>query len=1195
MKTKVLRKSIVFLLISLFYTTIAAQNTYNDGHNQFSKIGGIWYVVDSVGNSVYQVDTSVITVRFNTGVSNQQKNNLYSATNVTVLRVNSLGHVYLKIQSTDDVVQIIQQYKNSGLCEIAELNTFGKYHIIPNDLLFYDQVNFEQISDKDIDAPEAWDIETGSSDVIVAVLDNGTDWSHVDLGMGADGYQNIFLNSGEDAWTNPNDPSTGNGVDDDGNGYIDDWKGYNFYADNNDSRNDGSSVLLFWHGTGIAGLVAAKTNNNIGIAGIAGGWNGPGASMMILKIGTTFSINSVNVVDAITYAMENGADIIQMSFGIAYSVAIEEAMEIAYNDYGVFLDCSAGNDGATSVLFPANSQYVISVGSTDNNDIKASDSNYGTDLDIAAPGVSIRTTYPGTYIANANGTSFAAPQIAGVAALMLSVNPCLSPNNIKDILQNTAEKVGGYNYNWDINNPGHSNELGYGRVNAYNAVSTALALIGPDLFIRDSPEDIGSEPNVETANAMGVNFWSSSDIWIRQTNDGLTNQFSEPIEYMASTPNYIYVRVKNKGCPPQTANLKVYWASAGTGLEWPTDWVNNTNNYPGCTATIYGNEITPSTNITVPGLSEQIYVIPWQPNNPDNYSCFLDPFHFCLLARIETSSLPPYGMTFPEGTSVWANTKDNNNIAWKNIIINNDIPGMVRPFGTSIIRNIVEKTRFIKLNFVSKPDDIGQDLSKFKSIRLFFTKDFIKRWAEGGKRGKDVVLINDSVIEVTSSNATMEHIFLRYNEIGSVSLSLLPKKEPVLSNDKYFNFDVIQYSEEGTFPQGGITYQIIKGISDKVCYTSETTLSGVITSNHTFSDSILVTGNILVPNGITLKFEKAIVLIDENIRIRVMPGGKLIINSSELISSCIVKKWAGIEVKGNPVFLNPLTITNSVITGSDFPINLDKSKDIIISGSAFIGDNIGIAIMMNKMKDFQISDNTFINYETGIKTTNTCPADIKSGIERNIFFNVKTAIDFTNDNHSKLDIKCNRFSYTDYAILSNQTLLKDQGQLGEGAGNEFISNSTLANNKLKHINGNSPKYYFDPSQPITSGMNVTTIASITDRICYSYSFDTSSTVNSQKMAPADPIQKSISKKVIDLYSVPNPNSGQASIYYSLGEEKLGELVIMDIFGKVIDRITLINESNKVDVDFSEYTSGIYLISLINSKGEIMNKKMIIAK
>lgn len=123
-----------------------------------------------------------------------------------------------------------------------------------------------------------------------------------------------------------------------------------------------------------------------------------------------------------------------------------------------------------------------------------------------------------------------------------------------------------------------------------------------------------------------------------------------------------------------------------------------------------------------------------------------------------------------------------------------------------------------------------------------------------------------------------------------------------LYNENYFNFDIIQYSEEGKVPQGGITYQIKKGILDKDCYTYATTLSGVISNNQTFSDSILVTGNILVPNGFTLKFEKAIVLINENIRIRVMPGGKLIINSSELISSCIGKKMGRNRSKREPCF-----------------------------------------------------------------------------------------------------------------------------------------------------------------------------------------------------------------------------------------------------------------------------------------------------
>lgn len=715
-----------------------------------------------------------------------------------------------------------------------------------------------------------------------------------------------------------------------------------------------------------------------------------------------------------------------------------------------------------------------------------------------------------------------------------------------------------------------------------------------DLYVRDSPEDIGNEPNVETAAVLGTNFWSSSDIWIRQTNDGFTNQTSEPIEYTSGVPNYIYVRVKNKGCLPQTADLRVYWAKASTGLSWSSQWVNYVTTYAGCTASLYGDEITPSTNITVPAQSEQIFEIPWQPNNPDDYNCFVDPFHFCLLARIETSPAAPYGMTFPEGSSVWSNTKDNNNIAWKNVIINNVVPGITQPFGTTIVRNIDKETRFINLNFVSLKDDINQDLNEYKRIRLHFPQGFLKRWAEGGKQGRGIVMVNDSVIELTSANATMQHIFLKHEEAGDVSISLKTKKELALSNDEYFKFDIVQYSEKNNIPQGGQSYLIKKSLTKKHCLNPPITLSGVINGSQVYSDSILITGDILIPHGRTLKLEKATVLMAENVRIRVMSGGKLIINSSEIMSACIGKKWDGIEVKGNPVFLNPLTITNSFIADSDFPIDLDKSKEILISNTTFLGDNMGTAIVMNKMKDFTISENTFSNFTTGIKTTNTSEADVKSGIEKNIFLDVKIAIDFTQDKHTKLDIKCNRFSYTDYAIISDQTLLKDQGTLVEGAGNEFISNSILTNNKLKHTNGNSSKYYYDPSQPVLNGMNVTTIQSTNDHVCYVYSFDTSSTVSSQRISHLND-KELIPQQVIGVYSIPNPNSGESTIYYSLGEEKQGELTIMDIFGNIVDKIKVTAESNKIDVNYSEYSSGVYLISLRNFKGEVSIQKMIIAK
>lgn len=126
-------------------------------------------------------------------------------------------------------------------------------------------------------------------------------------------------------------------------------------------------------------------------------------------------------------------------------------------------------------------------------------------------------------------------------------------------------------------------------------------------------------------------------------------------------------------------------------------------------------------------------------------------------------------------------------------------------------------------------------------------------------------------------------------------------------------------------------------------------------------------------------------------------------------------------------------------------------------------------------------------------------------------------------------------------------------------------------------------------------MNITTIASTTNPACYTYAFDTSSTLASHSMVPLNPVQESIDKKVMDVYSVPNPNNGQASIYFSLGEAMQGELIIMDIYGKVVDRISLNSETNKIDVNYSEFANGIYMMSVRNSNGEVINKKMIISK
>lgn len=320
--------------------------------------------------------------------------------------------------------------------------------------------------------PSAWNISVGSNCIIIAIIDSGTDWKHNDLGIGSDNYQNVYINHGEDSWTNPNDPNTGNHLDDDGNGLADDWKGWNFSNNSNDSRG------TFYHGTHVAGIVSAKTNNTIGIAGIAGGSNSQGVKLLPICIGLNNPDASV-IDDAIIYAVNKGVKIIQLSLAVNQTNAIDAAIQFAINN-GVTVIAASGNSN-TSVAYPANNSNVISVGATDQNDYKAPFSNYGSNLTIAAPGVGIYSTQLNNTYNSSDGTSFASPIVSGVVALMLSINPSMTPAQIKDALITTADKVGGYNY---IN--GRSNELGYGRLNAYAAVNSAkninTNISGPDQF-----------------------------------------------------------------------------------------------------------------------------------------------------------------------------------------------------------------------------------------------------------------------------------------------------------------------------------------------------------------------------------------------------------------------------------------------------------------------------------------------------------------------------------------------------------------------------------------------------------------------------------------------------------------------------------------------------------------------------------------
>ena len=296
-----------------------------------------------------------------------------------------------------------------------------------------------------MDAYRAWGVTTGSSNVIVAVVDTGVYYNHSDL------IGNIAIN---------NLDAPHNGLDDDGNGYIDDYFGYDFFDV------DGDPVDENGHGTHCAGIVGASGNNGTGVVGI--NWNV--GILPVRVLGANGSGMDADVASGIQYAVERGASIVSLSLGGEFSsTVLENAIEYA-RDRGVLVVAAAGNDNENNDVFPtypANAPVdnVVAVAATDSYDRRASFSNYGaSSVHVAAPGDGIVSTYLANQLDTKSGTSMATPYVAGVAALMKAANPALSYADLKNGLIVSSDPLAALT----------GKVVANGRVNAYRAVMTAM-------------------------------------------------------------------------------------------------------------------------------------------------------------------------------------------------------------------------------------------------------------------------------------------------------------------------------------------------------------------------------------------------------------------------------------------------------------------------------------------------------------------------------------------------------------------------------------------------------------------------------------------------------------------------------------------------------------------------------------------------
>jgi hypothetical protein len=343
----------------------------------------------------------------------------------TVPALDRIYKLQFDLEPGQFIRDVLAAYKNDLSVEYAELNYIVTIDSTPNDPYFSFQWSLHNTGqiypesgkynappgsvDADIDAPEAWDIQTGSGDIIVAVADTGVDYNHRDID--------------DNMWT-------------DSNGYH----GYDFMNNDNYPMDDHG------HGTHCAGTISAEGNNGLDITGVC--WN---VKIMALKfLDETGSGAYADAAEAFYYAVNNGADVISNSWSkIEYSQTMQDAIDYAYSQ-GVIVVGSAGNLNNSTPRYPANNDHVTAVAATNSLDDKATFSNYGDWVDIAAPGVdtlSLRasgsdagTPYD-SYTTIMSGTSMACPHVAGACALILSKNPELTVDNVYDILITKTDAI----------------------------------------------------------------------------------------------------------------------------------------------------------------------------------------------------------------------------------------------------------------------------------------------------------------------------------------------------------------------------------------------------------------------------------------------------------------------------------------------------------------------------------------------------------------------------------------------------------------------------------------------------------------------------------------------------------------------------------------------------------------------------------
>ncbi|MEO8209329.1 MAG: S8 family serine peptidase [bacterium] len=379
-------------------------------------------------------------------------------------KMADLSLIYIvEYNSAKSIEEAVNEIYNTGEIEYAQPKYTQKLMFTPNDPSLGSQYFINKIQ-----APAGWDIQQGDTNVVIGIVDTGTDWDHPDLAG------NIKYNYA--------DPI--NGVDDDNDGYVDNFRGWDVGQGDNDPIVDNT------HGSHVSGCADAITNNGAGVSS-------PGFRCKFLPVKISNAGALIAGYEGIKYAADHGCNIINCSWGGGGAGAFEQEIVVyATINKNALVVAAAGNDNVSTPFYPASLKYILSVASTNSSDTKSGFSNYGNSIDVCSPGSSIYSTIYDNSYTFLDGTSMASPICAGTCAIIKSHFPSYSGLQVGEKIRVTCDNI-------DTQNPSYVGKLGKGRINMLRALTISSPSVRLNSYTSTDGNNNVPQPN-DTLNIVGT-------------------------------------------------------------------------------------------------------------------------------------------------------------------------------------------------------------------------------------------------------------------------------------------------------------------------------------------------------------------------------------------------------------------------------------------------------------------------------------------------------------------------------------------------------------------------------------------------------------------------------------------------------------------------------------------------------------------